>query len=801
MNSLITHHSLLITCLLPIFLGICLCANAELLPKAVLLPSYSVSVCDDAMATTINPAGLGIGRGMSAYYFHTFSTESGGDNAFFMASSGFGFSAEFTNPGPVKFRKYTLSDGVKVFNGMYIGSNYSWFGSGNEYYDSLKSWDIGLLYRPSDFFSMGFVARNLNRPAFFGIDTDRTYDLSLAFRPYTNRLTLSIDSIYQEGEGIRDAKFSYAMECEPIDGLILRCSYNSNSEFDARLSLGFSQFGIGAYNRFDSDWNNDGGVGYIRISGEQRRSKIQAGRYALAMKTSDLAHDSIPNSLIKRAKEDKTIRGILLKLGMESYSMAEVQEMRDLILDFRLSGKEVICYMELAGNKEYYLASACDKILLNPAGYLYLNGFRSEVTFYKSGLDKLGIEADFLSVGKYKSASEMFSRDGISDAYRESLNSLLDDLSDQMVIGIANGRNISTEEVRQRINEGPYTAKEAMAAGLVDALIYKDQLIDVEKQIFGKGVIEIEGKLLADIKPYRYDWAPEPKLAIIYANGIIAPGKSMFTNGMVPLLPLPSIMGSETITESIRKVREDSSVKAIVLRIDSGGGSVFASDLIWREVALAQERKPVIVSMGGAAASGGYYIAAPADVIVADPATVTGSIGVIAGKFNLRGIYDKLGIKKEIFKRGDNADFYTTYSGFSDEQREILTRQIQEMYDDFVSKVANGRGMKEEAVEEIAQGRVWTGRQAKENGLVDELGDLHLAISIAKEKAGLEPDEGVDIISLPKRFPLWYRIFLENKLLLTDPLNLASLTNITEITERFANDKMFYLIPYSVDYK
>ncbi|MFC1715681.1 signal peptide peptidase SppA [Candidatus Poribacteria bacterium] len=779
-------------------------ADTTLLPKAVFLPSYSVAVSDDAIATAFNPAGLAINRGTNAYYFHTFSEKTGGDNAFFISLSGTGFGAEFTNPGPVKFSKYTLSDGTRLFKGMYMGSSYSWFESDRESYDSLSSWDIGLLYRPSNSFSIGLVARNLNRPDFNGVDTDRTYDLALAFRPYTNRLTFSVDTVFREDRSAKDAKFTYAVECEPVDGIKLRGSYDRDGHYGVRIGLGFPLLEVGAYNRFGDDPGSDGGVAYARFSSQQRRTKLRTGRYVLEMEAADLASGQIQDSPLQRAKKDKTVKGVVLKLNASGYSMAKAQEMRDAILDFRTSGKKAICYMELAGNSGYYLAAACDKILLNPAGYLSLNGFRSEVTFYKGILDKIGVEADLYSVGKYKSASEMFTREDMSDAYRESLNSLLDDLSDQMVSGIAEGRDISSDEVWRGIDGGPYTAKEAMNAGLVDDLIYEDQLAEAEEQTFGKGVTKLAAKQYGARQFHKYDWSETPRLAVIYASGTIVPGESMFLAGdmpRLPSLPFPRVMGSETITDAIKKARKDSSIKAIVLRINSGGGSVFASDLIWREVMLAKDEKPVIVSMGGAAASGGYYIATPADVIVAEPGTVTGSIGVIAGKFSLRGIYDKLGIKKEILKKGRNSDIYTSYAGFTDEQREIVNRQIREMYDDFISKVAQGRNMTVEAVEKVAQGRVWTGKQARDNGLVDESGGLQLAASIAKSKMGLKPNESVDIIALPKRVPLWRRLILGDTSFSAEVLGLAPLLEVIGVTERLANERMFFLMPYTIDQK
>jgi len=811
------------------------CATNRL-PRAVLLPSASAAVSDDAMATAFNPAGLGVKRGVNGYYLHTFSGETGGDNAFFISLSGFGFGAEFADPGWGGFSKYTLSDGMRLYNGLYLGSSYAWFNSENDAYDRLSSWDIGLLWRPSRLLSLGLVARNLNRSVFDTgqaqrpAPTSRMYDLSFALRPYTNRLTLSVDSELQEEQeetrhavSLRDARITYAVEYEPIDGITLRGSYSrdrgrkreNNGNFDIRVGISFPQFEVGAYSRFDSDRKRDGGVAYARFSSERYRTKFRTGGYILEVGAEDLARGRIQDSPLLRAKEDETVDGMILRLGTAgaSPSFGIVQEMRDVILDFRASGKKTICYMELGGDKEYYLAAACDEIALNHAGHVHLDGLRSEATFYKGVLDKLGIEADLYHIGKYKSSSEIVTREDMSDAHRESLNSLLDDLYNQMVSGIAEGRGISRVEVMKRIDEGPYTAREAMSAGLVDELIYADQVEEVVKKKFGRKVKRLTGEQYGRCKYHRYDWDTRPKLAVIYATGMIAPGKSLFTEEGEHIgspLPIPRIMGSETITNAIRKAREDSSIEAIVLRIDSPGGLVFASDLIWREVVLAKDKKPLIVSMGGVAGSGGYYIACPAHVIVAEPGTITGSIGVISGKFSLRGFYDKLGVKKEILKRGKNSDIYTDYGGFTDEQREIINRQMREIYDDFVCKVAQGRNMTEETVEPIAQGRVWTGRQAKENGLVDELGGLQLAVSIAKAKAGLEPGESLDILALPKRIPLWRRLifgetpllhFIRGQVLSETSVLITSLADVIEAAEGLANEKIFLLMPYTVDYE
>ncbi|MBD3183162.1 signal peptide peptidase SppA [Candidatus Poribacteria bacterium] len=775
-----------------ILLSLGFCASADMLPDCVFLPSTSTAVTDDALATTFNPAGLGIKTGVNAYYLHTFGNEPGGDNAFYISASGIGFGAEYSNPGYARFSKYTISSGGKVVDGLFIGSDYVWYESDNENYDRLSSWDVGIIYRPVDIFSAGFVTSNIRRPKFYDKRTDYSYSLSLAFRPFTNRVTFSVDSALVQGQKIKDAGLVYALEIEPLDGILLRGNYNRDGDFGFSLAIGFNHVRMGAYNQLDDEGEYKTSVFYTQYSGEKYRSMLQREKYLLELEGNNLG-------LLRYAKDDKSIQGAIINLGSEGYSFARTQELRDYILDFKAEGKKIICYMDLAGDKEYYLASACDITLMNKAGYLSLNGFSSELTYYKGLLDKLGINADLYRIGKYKSASEMFTHEGISESHRESLNSMLDDLTEQLVNGIGENKDILNNRVTDMIDLGPYTAKEAHKAGLVDDLVYVDQISKVKDRAFGEKIGKLSGKSYKYVKDYNYDWTPKPKIAVVYASGIMAPGESMFVEDFGSLLSIPSIMGADTISRALKKAREDESVKAIVLRIDSGGGSVFASDLIWREVVLSKEKKPLVVSMGGAAASGGYYIACPADYIVAEPATITGSIGVIAGKFSFHELYDKLGIEKEIVKRGENADIFNLYKDFSDEQREIVKRHVREMYDDFVSKVAQGRDMDVQDVEEIAQGRVWTGQQAKERNLVDELGGLHLAITVAKTRAGLGDDDEVNYDIYPKRLSFWRRLIVDNVSLLYGKTGFDYLSSLAESLEGLADENMFFILPYGLD--
>jgi protease-4 len=331
----------------------------------------------------------------------------------------------------------------------------------------------------------------------------------------------------------------------------------------------------------------------------------------------------------------------------------------------------------------------------------------------------------------------------MSEAQREATNSILDSLYSQIVDGIAKSRKLTPAEVRRAIDEGLLTPGRAKSLKLVDELLYADQVEDELSKRFGN---------YAEVKPRSYKKSGSlhlgrrNRIAVINTSGVIISGKS--GTGSFG----GEFIGSETVVRLLKDVREDGGVRAVVLRVDSPGGSGVASDAIWRETQLLKRSKPLVVSMGDVAASGGYYMAMGADAIVAEPATITGSIGVISGKFNMRGFYeDWLGLHRDQIKRGENADLFSDYQGFTDAQRASIRAQIEDFYHEFVHKAAEGRGRKDEEIDRIGQGRIWSGEQAKENGLVDELGGLRKAVEIAKQRANIPASEGVSLDMYPRR--------------------------------------------------
>ena len=447
--------------------------------------------------------------------------------------------------------------------------------------------------------------------------------------------------------------------------------------------------------------------------------------------------------LIRKAKTDSRIKGILLRPGsLNSPFWAKVQELREAIDDFKTSGKYVHAWLEYAGDREYYLASAADKVYLLPSASLDLTGVASYEVFLRGTFDWIGTYPDFLHVGDYKTAVNTYLEKTFTPAHKEMSESLNRSQYDQLVSGIADARGKSEADVRALIDQGPFQPVDALRVGLIDEVAYEDELDDLVPQL--KDAEYIDAEDYAAVTWERTGVRRNSKIAVINATGVINSGSSGFdpVNG--------AVVGSDSLVEYIRDARADDSIKAIVLRVDSPGGSSTASDVIWRELSISRENhRPVIVSMSDLAASGGYYIALGGDAIVAQPGTLTGSIGVYTGKFVISGTLDKLGANIESTSHGRHAEIYSPDRRFSAEERKKIEESMQAVYDQFIERTAAARHMTPEKVDEIAQGRVWTGAQAKQIGLVDELGGLYKAVGLAKQRARIPLEEEVELVSYP----------------------------------------------------
>ncbi|PLX05100.1 MAG: signal peptide peptidase SppA [Marinilabiliales bacterium] len=446
---------------------------------------------------------------------------------------------------------------------------------------------------------------------------------------------------------------------------------------------------------------------------------------------------------LKNAAKDENIKGIYLEVDAVPAGIATIQEIREALLKFKESGKFIIAYSDMYSQTAYYMVSVADKIYMNPEGLLELKGLGAEMMFFKNALAKLGVEPQIIRHGKFKSAVEPFMLEKMSDANREQTMTYLQSIWDHILDGISNSRGISVSDLNMYADSMKITnAQAAVDYKLLDGTKYKDEIISELKELSGTA----NDKDIEFISLSKYTNAPEikdykglakDKIAVIYGTGQIDMGDGS-----------TETIGSEGLSKAIREARKDSSIKAIVLRVNSPGGSALASEVIWREMTLAKKVKPVIVSMGDVAASGGYYISAPADVILANENTITGSIGVFGVLWNGQELLnEKLGVTIDVAKTNAHSDIGSVYRKMTNSERSVIQHEVENVYDVFIGHVAEGRKMTKAEVDSIGQGRVWSGKNAMDIGLIDKCGGISEAIEIAKEKAGLE---NFRVVELPK---------------------------------------------------
>ncbi len=516
---------------------------------------------------------------------------------------------------------------------------------------------------------------------------------------------------------------------------------------------------------------------------------------------------------LRKAKVDSRIGGVLLNIDFPDIGWGKASELRDAITDLRASGKPVYAFMEIGTNREYYIATAAEKIYVPPTGDIYVNGLAAEAMFYKGSLDKLGVEADVIQIGpKYKNAPDQYTKTEMGDGQKEVINAILDEYFGQLVNAIAESRKKSPDDVKALIDSAPYNAVKAKELGLIDDAFYKEQVYEAMRTRLGYRADEqlrlIRGSEYREIPSDSLGLNKGERIAVIYASGTINVGRSNDS-------PFgSSVVGSDTLVAAVNDAANDKSIKAIVLRVDSPGGSALASDLMWYALENAKAKKPVVVSMGDVAASGGYYIACNANKIVAEPSTITGSIGMFMGKPVVKGLYDWLGVTNQYVMRGKNAGIFRETEKWTPDERTRMEEQANNVYyNNFVPKVAKGRGKTDEEINTLGQGRVWTGTQAKERGLVDEFGGLERAIQIAKELAGLPADKDVRRVIFPEPRPFFETIFASEEtsqvkadaaqraLAESLPADARRALRFTELFNQMKRGEAMMLMPFELDIK
>lgn len=457
---------------------------------------------------------------------------------------------------------------------------------------------------------------------------------------------------------------------------------------------------------------------------------------------------------LQKASVDERLQGVILKITSVDFSLAIVQDMRDAIQQLRNANKQVIAWVtgeDTSGTGEYYLASAANQVYFSENTLLPLVGLRASYMFLGGMWEKLNVDMQVEQAKEYKSFGDFLTRKTMSQAHREMANSLLDNLNQQLMRDIAKSRGLSPEHVQDLINSPMLTPGDYQQAGLIDGTKYFDELLAVLAGPDGRPAPIVPLTVYEQVAPSSLGLMQGPQIAVVSGVGSINIGKSGWgATGMT--------IGSDTMTTALKAAADNDAIKAIVIRVDSPGGSALASDLIWHAVAQAQQVKPVIVSMSGAAASGGYYMSAHASRILAQPATLTGSIGIVFSHVNVQGLLSKLGIHSETLQRGDYARIFSNSDSWTAAEREQIQRVTESLYQRFMHKVAVGRKLPREEVDRIGRGRIWTGEQAKELGLVDELGGIATAIQVAKKAAGISPELGVELRYYPEPEGLLTRI-------------------------------------------
>ena len=701
-----------------------------------------------------NPGSLRSTPGLNMMYYHSFNDSTfDGDNGLVFAKRGLGISYyKLHLDRDPSVSSWTIAFGSGFSRELLVGGSYTFYKTDRQGYHNDHFWKLGLTYRPNRNLSIAAVADNLNRMEFDGVETSMKYTIAAAIRAADDRLTLAADYDFYQDEEFNEGSLRGLAEVKLKEGVWLNGHLDEEGAFGFGLTFAFGTSLAGAYVNYDDDQEFLNGVLYTGYSDHPRGYAAFEPRKHITLRLSGNYSEEKQRSFlwregrmsfselilgIEKISEDNNVNGLVLYIDHPRMGFAQLEELREKLLEFRSKGKTIAAYLSpLSGTGSYYIASAADKIAMQRVDALALTGLLAEVTYYKGTLDMLGIEAQIERVGNYKSLADLMTADSLSPYHEEAINAMLDDLWGEVASAITKSRRLDRSQLDELTDRSPMSSAEALEAGLVDTLLYPDEF-----QRWATGMMQntSDESFHTYCRRQEYDnrWGNRDKVAIIPVEGSIVYGgsyNSLFTG---------KALGSSTLNRSIRTARNDKSVKAVVLRVNSTGGEVFGSESIWRELRITRESKPVIISMGNTAASGAYHLSIASDHIFSRRTTLTGSIGVIYGKANLADLREKIGFSTFHIKRGKNADIYRSSRGYSYEQRTKIKQQVELVYEDFVSKVAESRQMTYDDVDAIGQGRTWTGIRALDHGLVDEIGGVSEAIDAACTAAGINRADAI----------------------------------------------------------
>ncbi len=711
----------------------------------------------------LNPSSLFLNKPLGVQIYHSFPKDKfSGNDGLIVSAAGLGFGYQrlgWTGLSPDKISRYDFAVSSRVVRNIYTGLSYTYYKSSFKPIDKSHSWNFSILAHLAPSLSISAEAQNVNKHVYLGRQTDIGYGTSIALRPIGDRFTIGGNLSMYRGQSLKSAVWQASARAEVARGLVLYTGIDDRHTFGVGLEFRIGDAMVGTEGFFDNNTNHLGTTIYSGYNYAQRDYLIagpgkilqvdlsgdisEERSSALFLKSPETVYDKL--AAIKKAQNDREIKGLLLTIKNPGIGWGKFADFRRAVKDFEKAGKPVICYLGVSPNNgSYYLASAANQVYMLPVDALNLTGLRAEVTFYKGTLDKIGVEAEVEKQGKYKNYPDQFTDTAMTAPHREALESLLDDIYSQILSDIAPDRRLTPKGLSKIIDQGPFTSVQAESLGLVDGRFYPEDFESHLPSMFGGNYFAVSSQEYQANAPYRDRFTEPPEIALISVSGSITTGSSgsNFVTG--------NTAGSATITRAIRSAKNDRAVKAIVMRLDTPGGDALASDLIWGELQSARRRKPVIVSMSDECASGGYYIAVASDKIFVEPTSVTGSIGVFWGKPNLEQLYRKLGMNTVTIRRGDHADIYSMKQGFTPDERLLVRRQVNDMYRNFVSIVAENRKLSTDSVHTIAQGRVWSGKSALAIGLGDANGGLMEAIDAARV-AGDITDRDYRVVEMPER--------------------------------------------------
>jgi protease IV len=734
----------------------------------VATPASSLVLQDDALALDVNPAALGRLPAWSLALLHSEIDAAGSwlgrGDALYFSTPVFGplsigltlqsVRPDVNAPRPLGDPEADRAIAALAFSfaagaPLSVGLTARTFASGNAQFDGLTSIDAGLQLRPSNWLSVGLVGRDLflSREGFGtgGLDLGSTAQLSAGLRPFgSDTFTFDFTMVGDPADLERlGGRAGVVIEVPYVGALTGMVEADDLGDVDSALrvvaELAVSGEGLTAVGGGMGGDGFDGKLGWyamLRAEGHPRPGLPLSAR-VLDLEISGLsARSMLGISLaLERARIDPRIAGVLLRPRGSSMPLAYAQELRLQIQALRAAGKPVVCHLDSASGADFYACSAANRSLLDPAGDVRLMGSSSTVMLFGETLKKIGVRADFVRIGAYKSAPEQYTQSQLSEEARAQTRGLLDDVHRRMLADLAHDMKVPESKVAEIIDEGPHLAYSAKAQGLVADTVDEHELQDGALDVF-------DGKPLTRSLPAdtARPWGMRPSIGVLLIDDQIVDGESVD----VPFIGI-HMSGGETLVRELDAMAGDPNIRAIVLRVDSPGGAALASDKIWRAVRRARARKPVVASMGAVAASGGYYVACAADEIWADPSTLTGSIGIFYGKVDVVGLAGMLGVGIENFARGKRAGADSIFRPFTEEERAALADAMRTYYRLFLARVAEGRGMKVEAVDALGRGRVYSGDRAQQVGLVDRLGGFASALMRARELAGLGSDAPVDV--------------------------------------------------------